>query len=99
MFCNKVYLLASVALYAGLFQITEGASWNYQDFDQWSTINAVCGSGTQQSPIDVDRDDVEVDANLAADPLLFINYESVFDGDLVNNGHTSKSSPVYHIPD
>ena len=87
MFCIRIATF--VVLFANL-ALVQSAAWNYQDFAKWNEINELCANAEHQSPIDVERKAAELDENLAKDKLVFVNYDSNYDGQLINNGHTGK---------
>jgi carbonic anhydrase len=60
--------------------------WGYDDTDGPATWPGVCQTGTRQSPINIDIDDVQNDSNLA--PLQFGNYEYYGNATFDDNGHT-----------
>lgn len=66
------------------------AEWTYHGADdgpdKWGDLDgyALCGSGMEQTPIDI----VDASASASAEGLTFANYDLALPIDLLNNGHT-----------
>ena len=67
-----------------------GSTWSYDDFDGWSEVAEVCGTGMRQSPIDIDPATVDAEK---PETLIFWNYEKSSKGTFKNNGHTMQFDP------
>lgn len=73
--------------------IAVSAAWDYADPSTWGTVNAVCGNGKRQSPINIIKKDVAIDKTLYK--LQGVNYNNAIDGTYTveNKGFSLKLTP------
>lgn len=92
--CSAFAASCIMTLALNLPVLAETAHWSYEGEtgpDAWAGLHkdfAVCGSGTQQSPIDIQTEKV-IEADLQE---IQINWNQKVELDVVNNGHVIQES-------
>lgn len=79
--------VASVILTA-VFVFGSASSWKYPD-NEGNGWSGLCRNGTEQSPIDILYGDKGVTTPVSYEPLVFVNYDSLVNYNVTNNGHTA----------